>query len=167
MCICDQESRSLEPLSSAIMHLERANKVFGKRSSRLLTRFLKFFIMTHLPLHRTCVESHRLQRELHQTERHLCPIVVVKEPQVTYSFSSQIMSYILNKLIYVDIILLDNMLQCLLFIAVIDLSSTCDSIAILIYNALVIFMIYPCIKIKLKVLIFPIVTTFITIYMNF
>jgi hypothetical protein len=36
----------------------------------------------------------------------------------------------------------------------IDLFRTCDSTAILICNALVIFMIYPWIKIKLKVLIF-------------
>jgi hypothetical protein len=57
-------------------------------------------------------------------------------------------------LICVDMILLDNLLQCLLFIVMIDLSITCDSTAILIYNALVIFVIYPWIKIKLKVLIF-------------
>jgi hypothetical protein len=61
------------------------------------------------------------------------------------------MSYILNMLICVYMILLDN----LLFITVIDLSRTCDSTVILIYNALVMFMIYPWIKIKLKVLIFP------------
>jgi hypothetical protein len=36
----------------------------------------------------------------------------------------------------------------------IDLSKTCDSTATLIYNALVMFMIYPWIKIKLKVLLF-------------
>jgi hypothetical protein len=47
-------------------------------------------------------------------------------------------------------ILLNN----LLFITVIDLSRTCDSTTILIYNALVMFMIYPWIKIKLKMLIF-------------
>jgi hypothetical protein len=52
------------------------------------------------------------------------------------------MSYILNVLIYVGIILLDNLLQCLLFIVVINLFRTCDSIAIFICNALVIFMIY-------------------------
>jgi hypothetical protein len=37
----------------------------------------------------------------------------------------------------------------------INLSRTCDSPASLIYNTLVMFMIYPWIKIKLKVLIFP------------
>jgi hypothetical protein len=45
-------------------------------------------------------------------------------------------------LIYVDMILLDNLLQYLLFIAMIDLSRTCSSIASLICNALVMFMIY-------------------------
>jgi hypothetical protein len=45
----------------------------------------------------------------------------------TYAFNSRIMSYILNVLICVDIILLDNLLQYLIFIVVIDLSSTFDS----------------------------------------
>jgi hypothetical protein len=70
------------------------------------------------------------------------------------------MSYILNMLICVGMILLDNLLQYLLFIAMIDLSSIYGSTASLIYNALVMFIIYPCIKIKLKVLIFPTRTTF-------
>jgi hypothetical protein len=64
------------------------------------------------------------------------------------------MSYILNMLICVGMILLDNLLQYLLFIAMIDLSRTYDSIARLMYNALLMFMIYSWIKIKLKVLIF-------------
>jgi hypothetical protein len=52
-------------------------------------------------------------------------------------------------------ILLDNLLQYLMFIVVIDLSRICDSSGILIYNALGMFMIYHWIKIKLKMLIFP------------
>jgi hypothetical protein len=76
-------------------------------------------------------------------DRHLHPIVIVKELQVTYNFFSQFMSYILNMLVCVCIILLDNLLQCLLFIVMIDLSRTCDSTVILICNALVMFMIYP------------------------
>jgi hypothetical protein len=40
------------------------------------------------------------------------PIIIVKELQVMYGFSSQIMSYILNMLICVGIILLNNLLQC-------------------------------------------------------
>jgi hypothetical protein len=64
------------------------------------------------------------------------------------------MSYILNMLICVGMILLDNLLQCLLFFAMINLSRTCDSFASLIYNALLMFMIYSWIEIKFKVLIF-------------
>jgi hypothetical protein len=137
------------------MHRERANKIFGKRSSRLLARFVKFFTTAHLPLHRSRAKGHRLQRELCQADHRLHPIVVIKELQVMYGSCSQIMSFIFNMLICVGTILLDNLLQYLLFIVVIDLSKTCDGIATLIYNALVMFMIYSWIKIKLKVLIYP------------
>jgi hypothetical protein len=111
--------------------------------------------MDHLTLHRTCAEGHRLQCELHQANHRLHPIVVIKKSQVTYDFSSQIMSYLLHMLTHVGMILIDNLLQYLLFITMIDLSRTCDSTATIICNALVMFMIYPWIKIKLKVLIFP------------
>jgi hypothetical protein len=57
-------------------------------------------------------------------------------------------------LICVGMILLDNLLQCFLFIAMIDLSRTCDNVTILICYALVMFMIYSLIKIKPKVLIY-------------
>jgi hypothetical protein len=53
------------------------------------------------------------------------------------------MSYILNILIYVGMILLVNLLQYLLFITIINLSRTYDSTVILIYNVLIVFMIYP------------------------
>jgi hypothetical protein len=108
---CDRESRSPKLSSLAILHQERVNKVFGNRSSRPLARFFKFFITARLPLRRTHAMGHRLQRELRQADCHLHPIIVVKEPQVTYDFSSQIMSYILNILICVGMILLDNLLQ--------------------------------------------------------
>jgi hypothetical protein len=64
------------------------------------------------------------------------------------------MSYILNMLICVGMILLDNLLQCFLFIAMIDLSKTCGTVTSLICYALVMFMIYSWIKIKLKVRIY-------------
>jgi hypothetical protein len=64
------------------------------------------------------------------------------------------MSYIFNMLICVGMILLDNLLQCFLFIAMIDLSRTCGTATSLIYYALVMFMIYFWIKIKSKVLIY-------------
>jgi hypothetical protein len=57
-------------------------------------------------------------------------------------------------LICVCISLLDNLLQCLLFIDMIDLSKTCGTATSLICYSLVIFMIYSWIKIKLKVLIY-------------
>jgi hypothetical protein len=109
---------------------------------------------THLPLRRTHAEGRHLQRELRQVDHRLHLIIIINESQVAYDFSSQIMSYILNMLISVGMILLDNLLQCLLFIAMMDLFRTCDNTIILICNVLVMFMIYPWIKIKLKVLIF-------------
>jgi hypothetical protein len=57
-------------------------------------------------------------------------------------------------LICVGMILLDNLLQCLVLIAMIDPSRACGSTASLNCNALVMFMIYPSIRINLKVLIF-------------
>jgi hypothetical protein len=118
-----------------------ANKVFRKRFSRLLARFVKFFTTAHLPLRRSRAESHRLQRELRQADRRLHSVVMVKESQVKCGYCSQIMSYIFNMLIYVGMILLDNMLSCLLFIAMIDISKTWDTVISLIYYTLVIFMI--------------------------
>jgi hypothetical protein len=142
MCIRDRESKSPKLSSLAILQWERANKVFGKRSSCLLAHFFKFFITARLPLHRMRTEGRHLQRKLRQANHHLHLIIVVKEPQVTYGFSSQIMSYILNMLIYVGMNSLDNPLQCLLLIAMIDVSRTCGSTSTLIYNALLMFMIY-------------------------
>jgi hypothetical protein len=113
-----------------------------------------FFTTACLPLRWSHAEGHRLQRELRQADRRLHPVVIVKEPQVTYDFCSQIMHYIFNMLICVCISLLDNLLQYLLFIAMIDLSRTCDTATSLICYALVIFMIYSWIKIKLKMLIY-------------
>jgi hypothetical protein len=51
-------------------------------------------------------------------------------------------------------ILLDNLVQYLIFIAMKDLSKTYDNIAILIYKLLVMFMSCFWTKIKLKVLLF-------------
>jgi hypothetical protein len=64
-------------------------------------------------------------------------------------------------LICIGMLLLYNLLQCLLFITVIDLSRTCDNIATLIYNALIMLMIYSWIKIKLKLLIFPTIRAYL------
>jgi hypothetical protein len=64
------------------------------------------------------------------------------------------MSYILNILICIGMILLDSLLKYFMFNVVIDLSSTFDNTVVLIYNLLFMFIIYLWIKIKLKVLIF-------------
>jgi hypothetical protein len=120
-------------------------------------RFVKFFTTARLSLHQSRVEGHRLHRELHQVDRRLHLIIVVKEPQVTYGYFSRIMAYIFNMLIYVGMILLDNLLQCLFFIVMIDPSRTCGTAANLICYALVMIIIYSWLKIKLKVLIYPII----------
>jgi hypothetical protein len=99
--------------------------------------------MARLPLRRSCAEGHHLQLELCQDDHRLHPIIVIKEPQVAYGSCSQIMSYIFNMIIYVGMILLDNLLQCLLFIAMMDLSRMCGTAASLICYSLVMFMIYP------------------------
>jgi hypothetical protein len=153
MCIYNKESRSPKPSSSTILYQERANKDFGKLSSWLLDHFSKFVITAHLPLHRSCTVSHHINRTLRQSTRSLQKSTTVKED--IYALNSQIMSYILNILIYVCMILLDTLLQCFLFIVVIDLSSIFYSTLVLIFNLLFIFVIYFWIKIKLKVLIFP------------
>jgi hypothetical protein len=75
--------------------------------------------MTYLPLRQMRAEGHRLQYELRQADHRFHLIIIIKEPQVMYGFNSQIMSYILNMLICVCMILLDNLLQYLLFIAMI------------------------------------------------
>jgi hypothetical protein len=56
--------------------------------------------------------------------------------------NTRIMFYILNMLIYVGMILLNNLLQCFLFIVVINPSSTFNSTTVLIYKLLFMFMIY-------------------------
>jgi hypothetical protein len=88
--------------------------------------------MAHLSLHRTHAEGRRLQCELRQADHRLRPIVVIKESHVTYDSCSQIMSYMLNMLICARMILLDNLLQCLLFVDVIDRCRIYDSITTLI-----------------------------------
>jgi hypothetical protein len=142
MRIYYRESRSLKPSPSVILHRERANKIFGKRSSRLLARFVKFFTTPRLPLRRFHAEGHHLQRKLHQADHRLHLVIIVKELQVIYGSCSQIMSYIFNMLICVGMILLDNLLQCFLFITMINLSRTSSTATSLIYYALVMLMIY-------------------------
>jgi hypothetical protein len=62
---------------------------------------------------------------------------------------------------------IDNLLQCLLLIIMIGLSKTCDIFATLICNALIMFVIYSWIKIKLKVLIYPTIQKLYCSYFSF
>jgi hypothetical protein len=59
--------------------------------------------------------------------------------------------------ICISIILLDNLLQCLICIFLINLSSTYDYIVVFICKSLVMLMSYFWIKIKLKVILYPII----------
>jgi hypothetical protein len=140
MCICDRESRSLEPSSLVILHQERVNKIFGKRSMWLLDSFSKFVITARLPLHRSCAEPRRINHELCQFACGLQKSTTIKED--TYILNSQIMSYILNILIYVGMIPLDSLLQWFLFVVMIDLSGTFESTVVSIFNLLFMFVIY-------------------------
>jgi hypothetical protein len=72
------------------------NKVFVKCSTRLLDRFSKFVITTHLPLHRSCAEPRCIYHELRQSAHVVQKSTSVKED--TYVINSRIMSYILNML---------------------------------------------------------------------
>jgi hypothetical protein len=102
--------------------------------------FIKFFITDPLLLCRSHVKPCHIYRELRQSAHSLQEPTAIEED--TYVFNSTIMSYILNRLICVGIILLDNLLQWFLLIVVIDLSRTCEDTTILIYNLLVMFMSY-------------------------
>jgi hypothetical protein len=119
------------------LHRERANKVFGSD-------------LHHCSLASSSSSSHLIYCFIGRTPRVIAfnvSSVFIQSPSLMNRKSCTVspfkLSYILNMLICIDMISLDNMLQCLLFITMIDISRTCDSTAILICNALVIFMIYP------------------------
>jgi hypothetical protein len=139
MYICDWESRSSKPSCSTILHRERANKVFGKRSTQLLDCFFKFINTTCLPLHWLCVDPRHIYHELHYSSHGLQKSILVKD---TYVLDSRIMSYILNILICVGMILLDRLLQWFPFIVGVDLASTIDSTFASICNLFFMFIIY-------------------------
>jgi hypothetical protein len=67
MCICDQESRSPESSFSTILYRKRENKIFGKRSTRLLDHFSKLIITAHLPLRRSCMDHSHIFHEVRQS----------------------------------------------------------------------------------------------------
>jgi hypothetical protein len=61
-----------------------------------------------------------LHHVITQTKHRLVHSTVIKDEEPFYVLFSQIMSYILHIMIYIGMILLDNMFQCILFIVVID-----------------------------------------------
>jgi hypothetical protein len=120
----------------------------------LLDRFFNFIITAHLHFRRASADHRCMQCVIAYTKWHLDNPTVVKENEASYIIFSQIMPYILSMMICIDMILLDNLLQYLICIIMIDLSSTRDCTSVLICKSLVMFMSYFWIKIKLKMLLF-------------
>jgi hypothetical protein len=141
-CICDRESRSLESLPSAILCRETANKIF-----RSDLRDCSLASLSSSP-QLIYLFVGRAPRVFAFNANSVRPIAVF-----IWSSQFQLSNYVLH-IKYVDLCMY-NLLHCLMFIVVIDLYRTSDSIATLIFNALVMFMIYSWITIKLKVLIYP------------
>jgi hypothetical protein len=70
--------------------------------------------MARLPLRWSSVEPHHIYHELYQFAHGLHESTTIKED--TYGLDSRIMSYIVNILICISMILLDSLLQYFLFI---------------------------------------------------
>ena len=114
--------------------------------------------MARLPLRRVGFACRRDLRQAAADRRRLlypvinqAPIVVRKE---TYDLSSQTMSSILAIVIYLAMIVVDSVVDAMMFYTCVDLSRSCVDLSKSIYNLLVIVMIYLWIKSKLKVLIY-------------
>jgi hypothetical protein len=137
--------------SSAILHRERANKVFGKRSARLLERFhiavLYVLVATaRLPPRQWgATRRHQARGGADRHRRHLCLVIPVR-PE-TYGFLSLTMPFI-PSMIWLGLILL---LQCFNLDYIM---SVFRSIRFL-YALIVMVMIYLRINLKLKLLLFP------------
>jgi hypothetical protein len=96
MCIDDRESRSLEPLSSAILHRERVNKVFGKRSSwlpNLLHQVVHYDSSTSLSI-------------AHKVSSHLpwISLVCVWSKGIYCCWRSQVCTQFLNHVLHIEYI---------------------------------------------------------------
>ena len=73
-----------------VLHRERVNEVFGKRSARLLDLFLifiDFVIMARLPLRRVGATRHRKQRQVVDRRRLIYPTPIVTKKE-TYDLLS-------------------------------------------------------------------------------
>lgn len=118
----ERESSSPKRLPSEILHQERENKVFGKCSTQLLNRFLvifNFVTMAHLPPRRACVSHHWQQRV---DAKHRCRLLYpITTKEQMYNHLPSIMSFIVFNLIYLDMVLL---LQVLILIGMIHMSGS-------------------------------------------
>jgi hypothetical protein len=123
-CIYDRERRSLELLSLMILHWERVNKVLWSvlwdcsiASSTSSSWLVYIFIERALTI---VVYNTSLLK--------LSGVFTIqlssRKNEASYVLYSQIITYILSLMICIDMILLDNLLQCLIYIIMIDLSST-------------------------------------------
>jgi hypothetical protein len=137
--------------SSAILHREKANKVFGKRSARLLERFhiavLYVLVATaRLPPRQWGVTRRRQAREGADCRRRLLyPIILVR--QETYGFLSLTMFFI-PSMVWLELILL------LKYYILNHLMSMFRYVRFL-YVIFFMVMIYLQINLKLKLLFFP------------
>jgi hypothetical protein len=140
VCTCNWESRSPEPLCSTILNRERANKVLGKKSLLLLN-----------PLHQVLYHSSSTSSSIASgVSSHLpwTSSACARSSWICCCRVSHIRTQLSNYVLHIKHIdlyrhdLAYNMLQCFLFIIVIDLSSTFDSTVVLFCNSLFMFMIY-------------------------
>jgi hypothetical protein len=137
--------------SSAILHWERANKVFGKRSARLLERFhiaVLYILVTaaRLPPRQWGATRRRQARGGADHRRHLL-CLVIPAGQETYGFLSLTMPFI-PSMIWLGFILL------LQYFILNYIMSMFRSIRFL-YAIFIMVMIYLRINLKLKLLFIP------------
>jgi hypothetical protein len=137
--------------SSAILHRERANKVFGKRSARLFERFhiaVLYVLVTtaRLPPRQWGATLRRQARggAVHRC-RHLCLVIPIT--QDTYDSLSLTMLFI-PSMIWLGLILL---LQYFILNCVMSIFRFIRFL----YTTFIMVMIYLWINLKLKFLIFP------------
>jgi hypothetical protein len=138
--------------SSAILHRERPNKVFGKRSARLLERFhiAVFYVLIATARLSPCqwgaTQHCQACRGADRRRRLLYPVIPVRREM--YGFLSLTMSFIPN-MIWLGLILL---LQCFILN---DMMSMFRYVHFL-YAIFVMVMIYLQINLKLKLLFFSV-----------
>jgi hypothetical protein len=148
VCTCNRESRSPESSFPTILHRE------------VQIRFLVAFYVTARSLRQ--VHHHGLSSSSSGVHRSSSYATHHRPDWAALLVSTVVKSLLSNLVLHTEYADLhrhdstrDNLLQCLIYFVMIDLSSTCDCTIVLICKSLVIFKSYYWIKIKLKVLLFP------------